>query len=196
MCSGDYEGVSFQKYTVFITSIPRIISSASPLEHMSEKMNLPPWYVLALFIAVSLCAGILGSLVTITGPDSWFTLELIKPAFQPPAWLFGPVWTILYILMGAALAFVVAEGWKKRIVMIGIGLFAVQLILNVLWSYLFFGWHLLAASAVEIVILWIAIAAMIYVFYRVRKVAAYLLIPYILWVTFATVLTITIAVIN
>ncbi|MDO5846419.1 MAG: TspO/MBR family protein [Methanocorpusculum sp.] len=163
---------------------------------MPEKMHIPKWYLFAAGIAVSLFAGILGSLVTPTGPESWFVLELIKPVFQPPAWLFAPVWTILYILMGAALAFVLAEGWDRRIVKISAGVFAVQLVLNVLWSYLFFGWHNLIAASVEIVMLWASIAVMIWLFAKVSRPAAYLLIPYILWVTFATVLTITIAVIN
>lgn len=163
---------------------------------MTEKFVIPKWYYFVAFVAVSLFAGFLGTLVTITGPDSWFAVTLIKPVFQPPAWLFAPVWTILYILMGAALAFVIGEGWSKKEVKIATGVFAIQLILNVLWSYLFFGWHMLVASAVEIVILWVVIAVMLYLFYKIRKTAGYLIIPYLLWVTFATVLTITIAVIN
>ncbi len=163
---------------------------------MSEKSFIPKWYFLVACIALSLLAGFIGTLVTITGPDSWFAVDLIKPVFEPPAWIFAPVWTVLYILMGTALALILNEGWQKKEVKVATAVFAAQLILNILWSYIFFGWHMLTAAAVEIIILWLVIAVMLYLFYRIRKAAGYLIIPYILWVTFATVLTITIAVIN
>ena len=148
------------------------------------------------FALLSLAAGLLGTLVTVTGSDSWFTLELIKPVWQPPNYLFAPVWTILYILMGVAAGYVVSQGWSKKEVKIATGIFLIQLVLNVLWSYLFFGWHMLMAATIDIVALFVVICFMMYLFYHIKHVAAYLLIPYVLWVAFATVLCATIWIMN
>ena len=148
------------------------------------------------FVLLSLAAGFLGTLVTVTGSDSWFALELIKPVWQPPNYLFAPVWTILYILMGVAAGYVVSQGWSKKEVKIATGIFLIQLVLNVLWSYLFFGWHMLMAATIDIVALFVVICFMMYLFYRIKHVAAYLLIPYVLWVAFATVLCATIWIMN
>ena len=148
--------------------------------------------------SVVLCfaAAALGSLVTITGAGSWFMTELVKPEWQPPTYLFGPVWTVLYLLMGFSLAYVLSQGSDRRDVRIAAGAFLIQLVLNVLWSYLFFGWQMIGAAAVEIVLLWVVICVTMYLFYRIRPVAAYLLIPYLAWVTFATVLTAVIWMLN
>lgn len=155
-----------------------------------------PLYFMIGFVLLSLVAGFLGTLVTVTGSDSWFALELIKPAWQPPNYLFAPVWTILYILMGMAAGYVVSQGWSKKEVKIATGVFLIQLVLNVLWSYLFFGWHMLMAATIDIVALFVVICFMMYLFYRIKHVAAYLLIPYVLWVAFATVLCATIWIMN
>ncbi|MDU9376472.1 Tryptophan-rich protein TspO [Methanocorpusculaceae archaeon Sp1] len=163
---------------------------------MNVKYRMPSLPLLFGSIVLSFAAAAAGSLVTITGTGSWFMTELIKPEWQPPNYLFGPVWTVLYFLMGIALAFVLAEGMKRRDVQIATVVFLVQLVLNVLWSYLFFGWHLLGAAAAEIVVLWILIAATMWLFYKIRPVAAYLLIPYLAWVTFATYLTVVIWMLN
>ncbi|HJK54799.1 MAG TPA: tryptophan-rich sensory protein [Methanocorpusculum sp.] len=154
-----------------------------------QKPSLP---VLIGSVVLCFIAAALGSLVTITGTDSWFMTELIKPEWQPPSYLFGPVWTVLYLLMGIALALILAQGAERREVRVATGVFGVQLVLNVLWSYLFFGWQMIGAAAVEIILLWIVIGVTMYLFYRIRPAAAYLLIPYIAWVTFAAVLTATI----
>ena len=122
--------------------------------------------------------------------------ELVKPEWQPPTYLFGPVWTVLYLLMGLSLAYVLSQGSDRRDVRIAAGAFLIQLVLNVLWSYLFFGWQMIGAAAVEIVLLWVVICVTMYLFYRIRPVAAYLLIPYLAWVTFATVLTAVIWMLN
>jgi tryptophan-rich sensory protein len=155
-----------------------------------------PLYFMIGFVLLSLVAGFLGTLVTVTGSDSWFALELIKPAWQPPNYLFAPVWTILYILMGMAAGYVVSQGWSKKEVKIATGVFLIQLVLNVFWSYLFFGWHMLMAATIDIVALFVVICFMMYLFYRIKHVAAYLLIPYVLWVAFATVLCATIWIMN
>ena len=153
-------------------------------------------YFMIGFALLSLAAGLLGTLVTVTGSDSWFALELIKPAWQPPNYLFAPVWTILYILMGVAAGYVVSQGWSKKEVKIATGIFLIQLVLNVLWSYLFFGWHMLMAATIDIVALFVMICFMMYLFYHIKHVAAYLLIPYVLWVAFAAVLCATIWIMN
>lgn len=141
------------------------------------------------------CAGLLGSLFTTTGPGSWYS-TLIKPAFNPPAWIFAPVWTLLYILMGISLYLVITEGMKGRDVRIPLLVFTIQLILNILWSYAFFGLESTFFGLLVIILLWISIVATMILFYPVRKAAAWLLVPYILWVSFATLLTYTIYSLN
>jgi tryptophan-rich sensory protein len=144
---------------------------------------------LILIGAVLLCnfAGLLGALVTATGPGSWYE-SLVKPSFNPPSWLFGPVWTLLYILMGISLFLVIMEGRKGRDVRIPLVLFAIQLILNTIWSFAFFGLESPISGLLVILLLLVFIVATIVTFYPVRKAAAWLLIPYLLWVSFATVL--------
>ena len=141
------------------------------------------------------CAGLLGSLFTTTGPGSWYS-TLIKPAFNPPSWIFAPVWTLLYILMGISLYLVIMEGMKGRDVRIPLLIFATQLILNILWSYAFFGLESTFFGLLVIILLWISIVATMILFYPVRKAATWLLVPYILWVSFATILTYTIYSLN
>lgn len=116
----------------------------------------------------------------------WF-LQLNKPAYQPPNWLFGPVWTTLYILMGIALFLV----WKKPASSArnaAITLFMVQLAFNFLWSFLFFKWHMPGAAFADIIALWITLFITIVVCSRHSKTAAWLLVPYIAWVSFASIL--------
>ena len=163
---------------------------------MNLKIQPRTVYFMIGFAILSLFAGFLGTLVTITGPDSWFALELIRPAWQPPNFLFGPVWTTLYILMGLAAGLVFAQGWEKKEVKIATVVFLIQLGLNVLWSYMFFGWHMLLGSTIEIFILLAMICVTMSLFYRIKRAAAYLLIPYVLWVAFASVLTATIWMLN
>lgn len=149
-------------------------------------MRMRPSHVFALaaFIAVSEFAGIVGSVFTVPSLSGWYA-ALVKPALNPPAWVFGPIWTVLYALMGIA-AFLV---WKKRSdrrgVKIALGLFFVQLALNALWPILFFGLHGLGGALVGIAFLWLAILAAIIAFAKISSSAAWLLVPYILWVSFA-----------
>lgn len=138
-------------------------------------------YKLIVSIIVCQLAGVLGSLFT--SVDSWY-MNLIKPNFNPPNWIFGPVWIVLYFLMGISLYII----WNKKDSKIQLSLFWVQLVLNSLWSILFFGLKAPFLAFIEIIILWIAILITIISFYKKSKIAAYLLIPYIIWVSFATVL--------
>jgi tryptophan-rich sensory protein len=145
----------------------------------------------AAIVATPLAVGGLSSAFTLDGLKVWYrTLE--RPAWNPPDWVFGPVWTTLYLMMGIALLQVVRsdrDGGGRRL---AIGLFAVQLVLNFGWSWIFFTHHDLGGALVEIVALWLAIVATIVAFGEVRRTAAALLVPYLAWTTFATVLTATI----
>ncbi|OPX63797.1 MULTISPECIES: TspO/MBR family protein [unclassified Methanoregula] len=142
-----------------------------------------------LIAAVLFCiiAGSVGSLVTITGPGSWYA-DLAKPFFTPPGWVFGPVWITLFTLMGIALYLVWQSGTEKPEVKKAIALFCVQFVFNIAWSFLFFGLRSPLLGLIDILILWFLIAATIAAFYRVNRTAAYLLVPYIAWVTLATAL--------
>jgi benzodiazapine receptor len=147
-------------------------------------------------IIVCNLAGLAGSVVTVTGINSWYAY-LNKPWFTPPNWVFGPVWTVLYILMGISLA-MVWGAWKEKNPLAGIGLilFGIQLALNVAWSYLFFGLQSPLYGLAGIIVLWIAIVATIAWFWRVRRVAAIIMLPYIAWVTIAAFLNYSIWALN
>lgn len=138
--------------------------------------------LVACVVGVELIGNI-GSLATFSQITTWYT-ALDKPSFNPPNAIFGPAWTLLYALMGVALSLVLAEKNNKR----AITLFAIQLALNVLWSFIFFGWHAPGWAFVEIIVLWIAILATIIEFKKLSTTAAWLMVPYLAWVTFAAVL--------
>jgi len=146
-------------------------------------------------IVFCILIGSLGSLVTGTGPGSWYW-SLQKPWFTPPGWVFAPVWITLFTLMGIALFLVSAAGTEKREVRIAITVFGIQFALNVLWSFLFFGLRSPLLGLADIGILWVLIVVTIASFYRVKKVAAYLLIPYISWVSIAMALNYGIYILN
>jgi translocator protein len=143
--------------------------------------------VLKLVLCVGIClgVGVLGSLFS-TGANlnEWY-VQLNKPPFNPPNWVFGPVWTILYILMGVAAFLVWQRGLGRKDVRVGLWLFAAQLGLNALWTPLFFGYHQIGAAFVDLVLLWLAILAVITAFHRVSIPAAICLYPYLGWVSFA-----------
>jgi tryptophan-rich sensory protein len=138
---------------------------------------------------VLLCqlAGATGSVFTVSSLTDWYSL-LEKPVFNPPSWVFFPVWTLLYTLMGISLYIVWEKGLQNREVKIGLLIFGIQLILNVLWSFLFFGLRSPYYGFVGIIFLWLAILLTIVQFRNISKTASYLLIPYILWVSFAVLL--------
>ena len=140
-----------------------------------------------LSIVICQGAGLIGAVATSPSIPTWYA-SLEKPAFNPPNWLFGPVWTTLYTLMGIAAFLVWRQGIRKREVKIALGIFIVQLVLNTLWSIVFFGLNSLLGGLVVILPLWVAILLSIITFYRISKTAGVLLIPYILWVSFATIL--------
>ncbi len=159
-----------------------------------RKIKYIPQLVAAIII--SELAGVIGSLFTTTAVNGWYTL-LVRPSFAPPSWIFGPVWTTLFLLMGIAAFLVWRKGktdalqqggaFPKR-VRIALTLFGIQLVLNTLWSIIFFGSENLGGAFFEIIFLWIAIVATTVAFYKIIKPAAYLLLPYIAWVTFAAYL--------
>ena len=139
-----------------------------------------------LIISIAVCqlAGIIGSIFTTPSIATWYA-GLRKPGLAPPNWVFAPVWTTLFVLMGISLFIVWNAGLDRSYVRRSIAAFGVQLVLNALWSYLFFGLQSPLLGLIEIVILWISIALNIAFFLKVSKIAAYLLVPYLLWVSFA-----------
>lgn len=153
--------------------------------------------IVKLFVSIIICqlAGVLGSLATTPAIPVWYA-SLRKPVFTPPSWLFAPVWIILFFLMGCALFLVWRQGVRISGVKLALVIFAVQLILNVLWSFAFFGLRSPLAGLIVICVLWVMIIATIIVFCRLSTVAGVLLIPYILWVSYAAVLNAAIFAIN
>lgn len=137
-------------------------------------------------ISIPLLVGATAGIATSSNIKSWY-LDLNKPWFNPPNWIFGPVWTVLYLLMGISL-FIIIQRKRDELRDRAVIGFAVQLVLNFIWSFLFFEFRLLGFAFVEILILLLAIVWMFIVFFPVNKMAAYLQIPYFLWVNFATIL--------
>ena len=141
--------------------------------------------LVGLLVAIAVCfaaAGI-GSLATVDAIPTWYA-ALHKPSWNPPNWIFGPVWSLLYLMMAVA-AWLVwrTAGWSGA--PLALGLFAVQLVLNVGWSLVFFGLHRPGWAFAEIVVLWGAILATLLLFWPIRPIASLLLTPYLAWVTFA-----------
>ena len=154
-------------------------------------MNLKNILVLLLLILIPLAAGFISSLTTRDNQSEQYT-EFKQPKFAPPSWLFGPVWTILYILMGVATFLVWKVGAANANVKTALIIFGIQLIFNMLWTYLFFGLNLRGVAFVEIILLWGLILTNIILYWRIKPVAGILLLPYILWVSFASVLNFSI----
>lgn len=169
-------------------------------------------------IAVSELAGVIGVVFTAPAISVWYA-GLVKSALNPPSWVFGPVWTALYVLIGIALYLVWKNDWKtnnpiwmgegkawnawSRRLWTGdlqkanaVAIFGVQYILNTAWSYLFFGLHLSGFAFFELCALWFSIVWTVIVFYRISRPAAYLLLPYLLWVSFALYLNYSIWILN
>lgn len=149
---------------------------------------------LVVAIGLPLVIGLIGSLITTPAIPIWYA-GLEKPAFNPPNWLFGPVWTLLYVLMGVALylAWSQAQPKRKKDALLWFGL---QLALNLLWSVVFFGLQLPWLGVAVIALLFVAIIMTARAFWPISRPASYLLLPYAAWVAFATVLNASIALLN
>lgn len=139
-----------------------------------------------LCIIGCLSIGIIGGVATASGVNDWFaTIE--KPSFNPLNYLFGPVWSCLYMLMGVSV-FLILQATKSDNRINAIRIFCFQLVLNFCWSFIFFKFHQIGWAFVEIIFIWLSILVMIWSFLKINKTAAYLQIPYFLWVSFASVL--------
>ncbi len=146
-------------------------------------------------IITPLMIGFIGSLVTMPNIPTWFA-HLNKPWFSPPNWIFGPVWTLLYILMGVSLWLVIRNGLSTPDIKAGSLLFTVQLLFNLLWSFVFFGMQAPGFGLLIILILFVLIVATMITFRKVSRQAFILLIPYLCWVGFATVLNAALYLLN
>jgi tryptophan-rich sensory protein len=153
--------------------------------------NLPR---LAISIIIPLAVGVVSSFFTRNSIPTWYS-TLAKPALNPPNWIFFPVWTLLYVMMGVSLYFVWRKGFNNE-TKTAIYVFSAQLLLNFLWTFLFFGLKSILLAFAEIIVLWIMILVTILRFYKISKGAAYLLIPYIIWVSFASYLNLAIFLVN
>jgi translocator protein len=142
---------------------------------------------LVLAILLSQSAGLIGAFFTVDAISAWY-VTLNKPVLAPPDWIFGPVWTILYVLMGIAAFCVWRQGIQNKGVKQALAIFAIQLVLNAAWSVIFFGTHQILIALLEIVLLWGAILWTIIAFSKISRLSARLMLPYILWVSFAVYL--------
>lgn len=150
---------------------------------------------LAISILVCEAAGLIGSVFTAPAIAGWYS-NLQKPVFTPPSWVFAPVWTLLFLLMGISLYLVWQKGLNKKPVETAVTFFGFQLGLNVLWSVLFFGLKNPFLAFLEIIFLLASILATTIFFYRLSKPAGYLLVPYLLWVSFAALLNYSVWTLN
>ncbi|HJU45816.1 MAG TPA: TspO/MBR family protein [Chitinophagaceae bacterium] len=147
---------------------------------------MKPIFKLLISLAIPLATGAIAGIFTSNSVDTWY-ITLNRPGFAPPNWVFGPVWTTLYILMGISLYMIwrlPADDRRNQ----ALGVFIIQLALNFFWSFLFFYLHSPGAALVDIILLWLAIIIMLRRFYRCKPIAAWINIPYLLWVSFALAL--------
>ncbi|MBN2250633.1 MAG: tryptophan-rich sensory protein [Candidatus Altiarchaeota archaeon] len=142
---------------------------------------------LSIAILACLAAGFIGSIFTAEAIPTWYA-SINKPELSPPNWVFAPVWSTLYVLMGVSAYLVWKKGLGSRGVKTALLAFVIQLALNAAWSFIFFGMRNPFLAFVEIIALWVSIAATILLFYRISRPASYLLVPYIVWVSFAAYL--------
>lgn len=149
-------------------------------------MRTRPLFLLGLSVALAFAAAGIGGLATAPNVDGWYR-ALEKPSWTPPGWLFGPVWTALYLAMAVAAWWVWTrgEGAARRR---ALGLYLAQLATNALWSPVFFAWHRPGWALVVILVLLVLVAATTAAFFRIGRLAGWLLVPYLAWVAFATVL--------
>ncbi|HOI29043.1 MAG TPA: tryptophan-rich sensory protein [Melioribacteraceae bacterium] len=141
---------------------------------------------LILSLIIPLSVGAVAGMFTSQAVPTWYA-SLNRPSFSPPNWVFGPVWTSLYILLGISFFLIWKESpsqQRNRAIIV----FASQMLLNFAWSFIFFYFNMIGIALLEIILLWVNIAVMISLFYKLKPLAAYLNIPYLLWVSFATIL--------
>jgi len=157
-------------------------------------MDRTKLFKLLVSLILPLGLGFTAGLLTAKAIPEWFA-TLNKPSFNPPAYLFGPVWTALYLLMGVSM-FLIWNTAKTELRQKALIVFGIQLFFNFWWSILFFSFHAIFLSIIDILLMWFLILYMIFLFKKIKPIAAYLQIPYLLWVTFATILNITIYFLN
>lgn len=158
---------------------------------MKSKGASFSWSGVIVSIAIAQLAGVIGAMYTTAAVTGWY-LTLARPVLNPPSWVFAPVWTLLYTLMGIAAYLVFKTKTTKAnrgYLEWGLTIYVVQLIMNVWWSILFFGQHRLFEATVEIAALWVVILATLIMFAKVKPLAGWLLLPYLGWVTFASYLS-------
>lgn len=156
-----------------------------------EKIGPKELTKLILCIIICQAAGVVGSVFTSRSVSTWYP-TLVKPGYTPPGWVIGLVWIVLFTLMGVSLFLVWREGLRRPDVRKSVYIFSAQLVVNVLWSWAFFGQHSPLAGLAVIAVLWILILLTIIKFWQISRGAALLLVPYILWVSFAAFLNFTI----
>ncbi len=162
--------------------------------YLTRRKKMKNIYKLIISLAIPLLVGYLGSLFTSTSVNSWY-LTLKKPSFNPPNWIFAPVWTSLFILIGLSFYLIWRKGYSKER-RAAFFIYFIQLSFNLLWSFFFFGLKSPFLGLLDIVVLLIFILINIYLFYKISKASAYLLLPYLLWVSFASILNFYIFVLN
>ncbi|MCE5214586.1 MAG: tryptophan-rich sensory protein [Methanobacterium sp.] len=150
---------------------------------------------LIISILIVFFAGAVGTVYTLPEITGWYA-SLPKPSWTPPNWAFGPIWSSLYVLMGISLFLIWREGLGRKDVKIAVLVFAAQLVINVIWSLVFFGGHNLFGGLILVIILWISILINIIVFYRIYKPAGLILLPYLIWVTIASYLNYSVYLLN
>jgi len=170
----------------------REISAKGGSAFGGKKIN---YFRFGVSLSVPLLAGFLGSIFTRTSVSNWY-LILLKPTLNPPSWVFGPVWTLLYILMGISLYLIWQKKEEGRKIFWAVYIFYIQLLFNIIWSILFFSMRTPEFALWEIFFLWVLIFLNIIAFARISKKAAWLLVPYLAWVTFAIYLNWWIFVLN
>lgn len=141
---------------------------------------------LIVSLIIPLFVGAVAGMFTSQAVPTWYA-SLNRPSFSPPNWVFGPMWTSLYILLGFSFFLIWKENPSQQ-KNLAITVFAIQMLLNFMWNFIFFYFNMIGIALLEIILLWISIAVMIYLFYKLKPFAAYLNIPYLLWVSFATIL--------
>ena len=157
---------------------------------MNKTLTLK--FLISILLPLSL--GAIAGMFTSQSVPEWYA-TLNRPSFNPPNWIFGPVWTTLYIIMGISFFLI----WKQEASKVrnrAILIFLLQLMLNFAWSFIFFYFNMIGLALVEIILLWISIVMMLVVFYKIKPIASYINIPYLLWVTFATVLNASYYILN